>query len=788
MTITVQTARDEYVGNGVTTNFAVTFEFDVAADLKVYQAGVLKTLTTHYTVSGGSGSTGTVSFLVAPAATEEVVILDDPAITQQTDYIDNDPFPAESHERALDKLTRIARRQGDKIGRSITLADADTTSASTELPVPEANKLIQWNETATELQNADPTSLATIVAFGTANADKFSGNGVTTQFVLSATPGALNNLDVSIGGVTQTPGADYTWTSGTTITFTTAPPAGTDNILVRYMQGLPQGAADAAATTVADVAGWFSAVTTKMVESVLGWIGSWLWGRDDNVFQYLSVSEIASVKAYNFAVDVTASVQNAINTAHANNRSLFAPAGGYSVTGLYLPGRVSGPTDDRGKAFRLYGQGTGEAFVVSSPRGTVFRSVTDAPVLQDYLDTDPSSNGSVELDHIRFDGTSTTPVVLLQSFFGMAYMHDCVVYQRGTGDGVKITAGATGTVERVYSMNKDWATFSLGASRVGIGFNVPVTADQGLLKISKCTSRGWLTGYSITANGGTPISYAIEHCECSVVRNGVILTGTNKAVVEKCYMEGGDGGVAITNDGSYSTIKDNLIFAGFATGIKDTLTTNKGSLIEGNIVSLDNVVNSIGIDVTSSAAFGGWNKNVVNNFIAYTLGTNGVNGIKLSGTDPRVNIMGNAFDPKTAWTGTSTLKINDTSSNGSYGITTKTNGNYEFQHLSKGSLSLFRDGAALTESNVAANNMTLPDGSYFVVTATIATTVQRFTAGTEQGRIVIFRTTNANTTFTDTAYNQLAGGVSFTGPGTITFFIDYTGGANYAYELCRTVF
>ena len=50
------------VASGVTqTSFAVPFEFFADADLNVYVNGVLKTLTTNYTVAGGDGSTGTIT-------------------------------------------------------------------------------------------------------------------------------------------------------------------------------------------------------------------------------------------------------------------------------------------------------------------------------------------------------------------------------------------------------------------------------------------------------------------------------------------------------------------------------------------------------------------------------------------------------------------------------------------------------------------------------------------------------------------------------------------------------
>lgn len=60
--------------------------------------------------------------------------------------------------------------------------------------------------------------------------DAFSGTGAQTAFVLSADPGSKNNTWVSIDGVLQQK-SSYS-VSGTTLTFTTAPPTGTSNIEV----------------------------------------------------------------------------------------------------------------------------------------------------------------------------------------------------------------------------------------------------------------------------------------------------------------------------------------------------------------------------------------------------------------------------------------------------------------------------------------------------------------------------------------------------------------------------
>jgi len=66
--------------------------------------------------------------------------------------------------------------------------------------------------------------------------DQFSGNGSTTAFTLSYAPAGATSIIVSISGVVQNPNT-YS-VSGTTITFSPAPPSGTSNIAVLYL-GLP---------------------------------------------------------------------------------------------------------------------------------------------------------------------------------------------------------------------------------------------------------------------------------------------------------------------------------------------------------------------------------------------------------------------------------------------------------------------------------------------------------------------------------------------------------------------
>lgn len=66
--------------------------------------------------------------------------------------------------------------------------------------------------------------------------DQFSGNGSTTAFTLSYAPASTTSIVVSISGVVQNPNT-YS-VSGLTLTFSPAPPTGTNNIGVLYL-GLP---------------------------------------------------------------------------------------------------------------------------------------------------------------------------------------------------------------------------------------------------------------------------------------------------------------------------------------------------------------------------------------------------------------------------------------------------------------------------------------------------------------------------------------------------------------------
>lgn len=263
MTVSTTTNRASYSGNGSTTAFAYGFKIFADADLTVIirsSAGVetTKTLTTHYTVSGaGTDSGGNVTFTTGnvPASGETVVILRKLTLTQATDYVANDPFPAESHEDALDRLTMIAQQHDEAIGRALKVSQTNViaTSEFTTSSSDRANKLLSFDAngdlTVTEGKvdtvtisasglsaGATPSATATYTAAsgalalalgipagatGATGATGASGGGLS-DVVLDTTPQLGGDLDMN--------GQDIVTTSNGTIDLA---PNGTGTVVVK---------------------------------------------------------------------------------------------------------------------------------------------------------------------------------------------------------------------------------------------------------------------------------------------------------------------------------------------------------------------------------------------------------------------------------------------------------------------------------------------------------------------------------------------------------------------------
>ena len=207
MTISSTTTKLSYTGNGSTTTFPVTFSFfgsGATSELIVIErviatgAETTKTYSTHYTISGGNGSTGTVIAGSAPADTVQWHIRRNTTQTQGTDYVENDAFPASSHEEALDRLTMINQEQETDLNQAFKYPDTYTGGASTTMPEPVGGAHVVFNADGTALTTSTDTAAQWLGGDGTA---------ALPYYTYSSDPNSgfyrigADNVGLSLGGV-----------------------------------------------------------------------------------------------------------------------------------------------------------------------------------------------------------------------------------------------------------------------------------------------------------------------------------------------------------------------------------------------------------------------------------------------------------------------------------------------------------------------------------------------------------------------------------------------------------
>jgi hypothetical protein len=153
MTVSSSTNRVSYAGNGSTTVFPYTYKIFDQDDLTVILRAAngtetTKTIVSDYTVSGvGSAGGGNVTMLTAPATGEALVVLREQDLIQELDIVPNDPFPADSLEGALDKLTFMVQQHEETLGRTIKASRTNTITGSefTISAADRANKVFAFD-------------------------------------------------------------------------------------------------------------------------------------------------------------------------------------------------------------------------------------------------------------------------------------------------------------------------------------------------------------------------------------------------------------------------------------------------------------------------------------------------------------------------------------------------------------------------------------------------------------------------------------------------------------------
>lgn len=128
MTVSTQENIVKYQGNPSTTVYQIPFRWLEDTDINIQkqlQDGTVEVLTylTDYTLTGENDEHGGyATFTVAPLATDTIVIQRVVPYTQETDYEENEVFPADSHEEALDKLTMEVQQLAEESSRALKIS------------------------------------------------------------------------------------------------------------------------------------------------------------------------------------------------------------------------------------------------------------------------------------------------------------------------------------------------------------------------------------------------------------------------------------------------------------------------------------------------------------------------------------------------------------------------------------------------------------------------------------------------------------------------------------------
>jgi hypothetical protein len=372
MTVSSQITRADYQGNNVTTQFTVPFYFLDPTHLKVLRTDnsvsppsvTTLVLNSDYSVAGaGEQGGGTVTATVAPTGTQVITILRSVPFTQLIHYVPNSPFPAASHEQALDQLTMEVQETEEQIsrtiaipinevGQNVVLPPASVRAGhafvfdslggpgiSTTPFIDSATVLAEaHNDAAAQISAATPGIESAAVGIANANAASMIA-GIQTPTFQSFAPTVLLN------------GADFTAGTSTSVTI----PAPTSGRVIAgvFMDGVYQGrtqytldstgtiltfsAAIPLGITEIDVMYFSPGLLGSFIQAGIGSIPRSYQDRQQDtisIFDFMTDAQKANVYLRLGTIDVTAAVRAAIAYGASSQKKVHAPAGYYLMDGI----------------------------------------------------------------------------------------------------------------------------------------------------------------------------------------------------------------------------------------------------------------------------------------------------------------------------------------------------------------------------------------------------------------------------------------------------------------------
>lgn len=188
MTVETTTARVAHLGAGTTGPFTIPFYFLANADIRAVKVLIADgsetelVLNTDFTLTGaGDEDGGALTTTAAVTSDYRLVIFRDPELLQEADYTANDRFPSETHEQVADRLTMIAQRTSDLLGRALVQPDGDA-DADMRLPAAavRASKYLAFDADGEPVATSGTGESAVISTFAETFLDDESASEVRT--------------------------------------------------------------------------------------------------------------------------------------------------------------------------------------------------------------------------------------------------------------------------------------------------------------------------------------------------------------------------------------------------------------------------------------------------------------------------------------------------------------------------------------------------------------------------------------------------------------------------------
>jgi hypothetical protein len=293
-------------------------------------------------------------------------------------------------------------------------------------------------------------NLAALASYGQAYVGTFTATAGQTVFTLPASPGSLANLAISVDGAVMVPSSDYTWTTPTTLTFTTGLSNG-QTVLYRYTTSVPVGTAIAGgvngqllynnsgivngttiggdatlvattgALTVTKTNGVTFAASATTNTTVTGNITYTQGGTGATSRTVTSkLQESVSVKDFGAvgdgSTDDTAAIQAAVNATPYG--VLLFPVGTYKITSPIVVTTASTASLTRRERF-LSGYGA----VINC------QGVSQATAFQFVAGAYPAASFTLTVEGFTFDGTVTQGFI---SFPNADYFFESLLFERIT--------------------------------------------------------------------------------------------------------------------------------------------------------------------------------------------------------------------------------------------------------------------------------------------------------------------------------------------------------------------